>query len=162
MNQQSGFIFSVSRYFYERITILKVEIAQKYGVFGKYFCTKNISCLETLFKKATRCYKRFLSSALFVWRACDIITRINSSFEASCPAEKPVFHFSDLGQRPKIFDQAFPPVIEQPKTNHLGKSFWEIKFHQQLVSAAAKIIFIPYHVSSAAICEQHAFDWPVL
>jgi len=50
--------------------------------------------------------------------ACDIIAEIYS-FEASCPAEKPVFHFSDLGQRPKIFDQAFPPVNEQPKTNHL-------------------------------------------
>jgi len=35
--------------------------------------------------------------AHFVWRACDIIARIKSSFEASCPAEKPVFLLSDLG-----------------------------------------------------------------
>ena len=72
------------------------------------------------------------------------------------------FFFQILDRGQKYLIRVFPPVIEQPKTNHLGKSFWEIKFHQQLVSAAAKIIFIPYHVSSAAICEQRAFDWPVL
>ena len=123
MNQQSGFIFSVSRYFYERITILKVEIAQKYGVFGKYFCTKNISCLETLFKKATRCYRRFLSSALFEWRAATSSLELILHLRRVVQQKNQFFFFQILDRGQKYLIRVFLQL-----SNSLKQTIWVSHF----------------------------------